>query len=568
MDLKSVVPSPVEPLSRRRLLINLVVAAIVVVALVASIGSLAFAASGFSDVPSSHPYHAAITQLASDGVLGGYGDGRFGPSDPVKRQQFAKMIVLACGYPASEADLCPFTDVENSGPGELFPDNYVAVCAANGITQGKSATSFDPHNFVTRYQMITMVVRAADDLQPGLLGAPPNGWSATGAWGDDPTHGPNAARAEHNGLLDGLDLRSLSPTADMTRGEAAQVLYNLRTKILPLSTTLPTGSTSSTSSPSTTLPVSATITTLPMYTLTVGVTPEDWCGTVTREPDQAAYAAGSTVVLTAVPAYWGAWVWFVGWLGDASGDDNPITVVMDSSKTIVASFNFYTSSYGLTVTVPGGHGTVTRQPDEAFYASGATVRLTAVPDAGYKFAGWGGDAAGLGANPLNVYMDRDKSITALFVPEGTYSLTTNVAGNVGGTISRNPNLSKYAPGSTVQVLATPSAGYSLHHWDGDASGSANPITLTMDSNKTVTAFFAPKPTYTLTISVPTGHGSVSKSPSKSSYYSGESVVLTPNPTTGYMFDHWGGDLTGRVSPRTVVMNSNKTISAHFVEILH
>ena len=47
MDLKSVVPSPVEPLSRRRLLINLVVAAIVVVALVASIGSLAFAGGAF-----------------------------------------------------------------------------------------------------------------------------------------------------------------------------------------------------------------------------------------------------------------------------------------------------------------------------------------------------------------------------------------------------------------------------------------------------------------------------------------------------------------------------------------
>ena len=548
MSLRSVVRHPAAPRRLRRST-WLICAGALVAALAVSLASLALAVdSSFSDVPTGHVYYTAINHLASEGVIGGYEDGNFGPEKPVTRQQFAKMIVRAGGYPVSEADVCTFADVETSGPGELFPDNYVAVCAANGITQGKTVTSFDPYSLVTRYQVVTMVIRAADDLAQDPLSTPPSGWSPTGPWGNDPIHGANAARAEYNGILDGLDLSLISPTATMTRGEAAQVLYNLRTKILPTSTT------------STTSSASTTITALPMYTLTVGASP-DWAGSVTRNPDQAAYTAGTSVVLTAVSGWW---TWFDGWLGDASGETNPITVVMDSSKTIVATFDYWSAAYGLTVTVPGGHGTVTRQPDQPTYLDGTTVRITAVPDAGYKFAGWGGDAAGLGANPLNVLMNSNKTITALFVPIVTYSLTTTVAGGLGGTVSRNPNLTSYAPGATVQVLGMPSPGYYLHHWSGDASGSANPITVTMNSNKTISAYFAPKPTYTLTITVPNGHGSVTRTPSKSAYYSGESVVLTPVPASGYIFDHWGGSASGTTHPLTVVMNANKTISAYFV----
>ena len=548
---------PRQARSKRRLT-ALIVGSLVAIALITSLGSLAMAADGFPDVPASHPYYTGISDLASRGIILGYEDGRFGPADPVRRQQFAKMIVLTGAYPVSEADVCPFSDVADSGPAELYPDNYVAVCAANGITLGKTPLSFDPYSFVTRYQAITMVVRAVDSLRPGSLPLPPTDWAPTVSWRDDPTHGANAARAQFNGLLEGLDLGVLSPTGTMSRGEVAQILFNMRNKIL---------SPSPSSSTSTTLSVSTTITALPMYTLTVGVHPEDWCGSVTRDPDQAAYTAGSTVVLT---AHAGWWTWFGGWLGDATGDANPITIVMDSSKTVVASFDYYTRAYGLTITVPGGHGSVTRQPDEptGLYAAGTTVRLTAVPDTGYRFAGWGGDAAGLSINPLNVLMDRDKTVTAMFVPEVTYSLTTAVAGNIGGTVNRNPNLDEYVPGATVQLLGIPQAGYYLHHWDGDVSGSANPITVTMDSDKTVTAFFAPRPTYTLTVTVPTGHGTVSKSPSKSSYYSGESVILTPLPNSGYVFDHWGGSASGATHPLTVVMDSSKTIAAYFVEILH
>jgi len=43
--------------------------------------------------------------------------GSFRPGDPVTRQQFAKMVVLACGYPVTERDYCYFWDVQKERQG-------------------------------------------------------------------------------------------------------------------------------------------------------------------------------------------------------------------------------------------------------------------------------------------------------------------------------------------------------------------------------------------------------------------------------------------------------------------
>ena len=182
---------------------------------------------GFPDVPTDHRYHDAIVDLASRGIINGYTNGDFGPGDPVTRQQFAKMVVLTGDYPVSELDVCLFLDVEWSGLGSLFPDNYVAVAAHHGITLGKTLTTFGPGDNISRFQVVTMVVRAADDLDPGLLADPPAGDVPTWDPALSVSHGQNAWRAEYNGLLDGLPLDELDPWGDMSRGEVAQVLHNL-----------------------------------------------------------------------------------------------------------------------------------------------------------------------------------------------------------------------------------------------------------------------------------------------------------------------------------------------------
>ncbi len=152
----------------------------------------------FADVPSDHVYYAQIADLAARGIVSGYADGSFGPDDWITRQQFAKLIVLAAGYPVSEDDVCPFDDVQKSGADSLYPDNYVAVAAARGITRGTTSTEFEPEENMTRAQLITMVARAAElPAPPADHELPFRDFSAA--------HFSWAAKAHYAGLLDGLE---------------------------------------------------------------------------------------------------------------------------------------------------------------------------------------------------------------------------------------------------------------------------------------------------------------------------------------------------------------------------
>ena len=45
----------------------------------------------------------------------------------------------------------------------------------------------------------------------------------------------------------------------------------------------------------------------------------------------------------------------------------------------------------------------------------------------------------------------------------------------------------YTAGTVVQLTAVPNTGYVFSSWSGDASGTSNPVSVTMDGNKSVTA---------------------------------------------------------------------------------
>jgi hypothetical protein len=71
----------------------------------------------------------------------------------------------------------------------------------------------------------------------------------------------------------------------------------------------------------------------------------------------------------------------------------------------------FTTQYSLTVTAV--NGTVLVDPVQVGYNNGASVELTATPNAGFSFTAWGGDASG-SVNPLTIIMNANKSITASF----------------------------------------------------------------------------------------------------------------------------------------------------------
>lgn len=183
----------------------------------------------FVDIGGS-PYADAINSLAGAGIISGYPVGsvwEFRPGNPLWRAQFAKMIVGALGLAVDESmPLPPFTDLSADKLDDLYPHEYVAAVYDNGITKGTTATTFGPYTDLTRAQLITMVVRAIDRLSPATLAGVPAGWHGT-LDASDSTHGANIAKAEYNGLLDGIALNGWSVSGKANRGETAQVMYNM-----------------------------------------------------------------------------------------------------------------------------------------------------------------------------------------------------------------------------------------------------------------------------------------------------------------------------------------------------
>jgi hypothetical protein len=77
------------------------------------------------------------------------------------------------------------------------------------------------------------------------------------------------------------------------------------------------------------------------------------------------------------------------------------------------------------------------------------------------------------------------------LPAGYFSLSTAASPSAYGSVARNPNNTSFASGTKVTLTATANPGWAFAGWGGGASGSANPIEITMDANKAITANFIP-----------------------------------------------------------------------------
>lgn len=70
-----------------------------------------------------------------------------------------------------------------------------------------------------------------------------------------------------------------------------------------------------------------------------------------------------------------------------------------------------------------------------------------------------------------------------------FTLTIQVEPSGGGTVTRNPDKEEYNHGESVELTANANEGYNFSGWSGDASGTTNPKTITIDSDKSITANF-------------------------------------------------------------------------------
>jgi uncharacterized repeat protein (TIGR02543 family) len=120
------------------------------------------------------------------------------------------------------------------------------------------------------------------------------------------------------------------------------------------------------------------------------------------------------------------------------------------------------------------------------YDSGSNVTVTATPRTGYAFINWTKGGTEVSTNSSYTFaLTANTTLVANFEIK-TYSLNVTAQ---NGTVSKDPNEQTYAHGTEVKLTATPATGYEFSSWSGDASGNNNPLTVTMNSNKNITANF-------------------------------------------------------------------------------
>jgi photosystem II stability/assembly factor-like uncharacterized protein len=218
----------------------------------------------------------------------------------------------------------------------------------------------------------------------------------------------------------------------------------------------------------------------PVYTLTTDVSPAE-AGSVS--PDQWEFDEGTEVQVNASANE--HWV-FTGWSGDYSGSNNPVTVMMDDDKSLSALFE--KKEYALTVTIEG-EGTVEERLVNAKsteYPAESMVELRAIPAGGWEFTGWAESLSGT-ENPETVTINSSVSVTAMF--EKVVNVTVEGEGDVQVEYIDGEAEKRETASRRVRLTATPQNGWKFVSWEGDLTGSDNPIETTFNEEMTVDAVF-------------------------------------------------------------------------------
>jgi hypothetical protein len=193
-------------------------------------------------------------------------------------------------------------------------------------------------------------------------------------------------------------------------------------------------------------------------------------------------------------------------------------------------------------------------------------------DTGYRFDGWLADFAlpDQLANPLVVTMDKSRRLSAIITPVmRTLTLSTSgegtgavVAAPAAGSIE-NSVVSHYGNGTAVVLTAAANPGWVFQGWDGHVPQGAellNPLTVTMDQDRVITAVFGAGAQLTLDIE---GDGDVLVEPDLEWYAPGDSITLTAVPSPTSEFTGWSGAATGDHVEITLVLNASMAVTAHF-----
>ena len=213
-----------------------------------------------------------------------------------------------------------------------------------------------------------------------------------------------------------------------------------------------------------------------------------------------------------------------------------------------------------TLTVSAGEGGAVDTAGGT-YNEGTTVTVTATPDSEYLFDKWSGTESSTN-NPLNIVLTSNENVQANFVKKQyELAITVNGEGTVEEVVTQQGK--EYASGTEVELTAVAAEGWQFSGWSGDAESTENPILITVDEAKDVTATFVRK-SYELTVNI-TGEGTVTEEviTAPSQYEFESELRLTAEPSENWQFIGWSGDLESIDNPVTLTIDKAYNINANF-----
>lgn len=108
----------------------------------------------YRDVEPGLWYTEAVRWAASEGVVSGYGDGYFGPSDHITREQLAVMLWRYAGSPSADDAELRFTDLDKVSSYAL---DALRWAVEKGILNGYGNGQLDLQGYATRAQAAQML---------------------------------------------------------------------------------------------------------------------------------------------------------------------------------------------------------------------------------------------------------------------------------------------------------------------------------------------------------------------------------------------------------------------------
>lgn len=113
----------------------------------------------FTDLKPGAYYEEAVSWASEQRIVSGYGNGKFGPDDPIQRQQLAVILYRYAQYQGQDVTVTGTSPFADESAISDYAKTAVSWAREKGIVAGKSGNRFDPQGKTTRAEAVTMLYR-------------------------------------------------------------------------------------------------------------------------------------------------------------------------------------------------------------------------------------------------------------------------------------------------------------------------------------------------------------------------------------------------------------------------